>query len=80
MAEMSPLARLLLKILRSGALAAGLLLLCFAALLVWQRSHPENGISLSRQDWGFLAVLFVLVLLAAYLVRAIGKEINRDGG
>ncbi len=76
MSEMSPLAKLLMGILRNGSLAALVLLVVFAGILVWQRTSPDGTLLLTRQDYGFLAVVGLLVLLAVYLVRAIGKEIK----
>lgn len=76
MSHMSPLARLLMSILRWGSMAAGFLLALFAGIFLWQRHTPE-GFVLSRQDYGFLGVLAGLFLLAVYLVRAIRTEMNR---
>jgi hypothetical protein len=76
MAEMSPLAKFLMGILRTGSWGAAGLLVIFAAILVWQRWTPE-GLALSRQDYTFLGILAAMVCVAIYLVRAIGRELGR---
>jgi hypothetical protein len=75
MAEMSPLARLLLVILQKGSWAAAALLALFAGILLFQRWTPD-GLVLQTGDVGFLGVLGVLFLLAVYIVRGIGKEVG----
>ena len=76
MAEMSPIAGVLMIILqRCTWVAAGLVAL-FAGILVWQRYTPE-GFVWQQGDKGFLGLLAVLFLLAVYLVRSIGTELNK---
>jgi len=75
MAEMSPLARLLMSVLRAGAVASAVALVAASAILLWQRWTPA-GPTFQKGDAGFLAVLGALFLLAAYLVRGIGKELQ----
>ncbi len=79
MSEMSPLAKILLHILRSGSLGAAALLVLFAGISVYQNITPDGQLVMTRQDWSFLGVLAVLLLLALYLVRAIAKEITTPG-
>jgi hypothetical protein len=78
MAEMSPLAFVLMSILRKCSWVAGGLLILFAGILLWQRYTPE-GFLWQQGDKGFLGLLAVLFLLAVYLVRSIGKEIGGTG-
>jgi membrane protein DedA with SNARE-associated domain len=80
MSEMSPLARILMGILRSGTLGAAALLVLFAGIFLWQNITPDGTLDLDRQDWGFLGVLVALFLLAFYLIRAFKKELNNQGG
>jgi hypothetical protein len=75
MAEMSPLARVLMTILQKGAWVAGTLVALFAGILVWQRYTP-SGFVWQPGDKGFLALLGVLFVLAVYLVRGIAKELD----
>ena len=76
MAEMSPLAIMLMSILRKGTIATLGLLVLFAGIFLWQKHTPE-GFVLNRQDWGFLGVLAAMALVAVYLTNAIAKEIKR---
>jgi hypothetical protein len=76
MAEMSPLAIMLMNILRKGTIAALGLLVLFTGIFLWQK-HTPNGWELNRQDWGFLSVMGFMALLALYLTYAIAKEIKR---
>jgi hypothetical protein len=79
MSQMSPLARLLVTILRWGSMGSAGLLALFASVFIWQKWTPAGPV-LTRQDWGFLGVLAALLLLALYLVRGIKKEIERNSG
>ena len=76
---MSPLAKFLMRILQQGSWAALAFLLLVVAIVVWQGVTPEGTIALKAQDYKFLAFIFCMAALAIYLVRAIGKEINRPG-
>jgi hypothetical protein len=79
MSEMSPLGRILMKVLQKGSWGAGALLLLFAAILVYQRMTPEGGLAFKSGDFGFLGVLAALFALAVYLVRGITKELDGKG-
>ena len=75
MAENSPLAHVLMRILQKGAWVAGALVALFAGVLVWQRYTP-SGFVWQQGDKGFLVLLGLLFLLAVYLIRSIAKELN----
>jgi hypothetical protein len=77
---MSPLAGLLMRILRSGSYASAALLAMFAGIFLWQKWSPDTGLVLSRQDYSFLIIITILVAVAVYLVRAIAREMNNPGG
>jgi hypothetical protein len=77
MSQMSPLAKLLVSILRWGSMGSAGLLVLFVGIFLWQKWTPA-GLVLSRQDWGFLGVLVALLLLAVYLIRSIAKEIANN--
>jgi hypothetical protein len=79
MSDMSPIARLLIAVLRWGSMAAAGLLLAFLGIFLWQRHTPE-GFVLNRQDYGFMSVVVALLLLAFYLIRAIRRELDRHAG
>ncbi len=74
---MSPLAKVLVSILRWGSMGSAGLLTLFAGIFIWQKWTPAGPV-LTRQDWGFLGVLAALLLLAIYLVRSIAKEIANN--
>ena len=76
MAEMSPLAKMLMSILRKGTIATLGLLVFFASIFLWQK-HTAEGFLLNQQDWGFLSVMAVMALVALYLTNAIAKEMKR---
>lgn len=78
MAEMSPLAKVLMSILQKGSWAAGAMIVLFGGILLYQRYTPE-GFVFQKGDFGFLGVLAVMLLLALYLVRGIKKEIEGSG-
>jgi hypothetical protein len=79
MAEMSPLARVLMGILQKGTWVAGGLLALFAGILLWQRYTP-SGFVWQEGDKGFLGLLAALFALAVYLVRSFKKEMDKPGG
>ena len=78
MAEMSPLANVLMAILQKGAWAAATLVTLFAAILLFQRYTPD-GFVFQKGDFGFLGLLVAILLFAIYLVRGIKKEIETSG-
>jgi hypothetical protein len=79
MAEMSPLARILMLVLQRGSWAAGALIVAFGGILLYQRKTPD-GFAFQKGDVAFFVVLGLLLALAVYLVRAIRKEIANPGG
>ena len=79
MSNMSPLAKFLLHILRSGSMGAAAILVLFAGISIYQKITPDGQLVMARQDWSFLGVLAALLLLALYLIRAIAKEIATPG-
>lgn len=79
MAEMSPLARVLMMILHRGTWVAGALIVLFASILLFQRYTP-TGFVFQQGDIAFLVILAVLLALAIYLVRGISKEMGNPGG
>jgi hypothetical protein len=79
MPEMSPLGRVLMKVLQKGSWGAGALALLFAAILIYQRTTPEGGLAFRSGDAAFLGVLAALFALAVYLVRGIARELDGKG-
>jgi hypothetical protein len=79
MAEMSPLASLLMRILRNGAIAAAALLVLFITIAVYQALGPNWDVNGLQNEAGFIGVLVAMLMLAIYLVRSIGKELDKPG-
>jgi hypothetical protein len=75
MSDMSPLQRLLLKAMRYASLCAAILLLGFLVLALWQKS----GADFTRQDYGFMGIVGLMLLGAVWLFRAIGREMDSPG-
>lgn len=79
MSEMSPLGSLLMRILRNLAIGAAALLVLFITIAVYQALGPNWDVDSLRKEAGFIGVLVAMLMLAVYLVRSIGKEIERPG-
>jgi hypothetical protein len=77
--EMSPLAKILMSVLRKASWIAAALLLTFAGILVLQRRMPDGSFQWQQGDFGFLGVLAAMLLLALYLIRGIKKEMEKPG-
>jgi hypothetical protein len=75
MAEMSPLARVLVSVLRWGSMGASALLVLFIGIFCWQKWTPE-GLVFAPGDKGFLGVMVVLLGLALYLVQGMTRELR----
>ena len=75
MSDMSPLQRLLLKAMRYASLAAAILLLGFLFLALWQKARAD----FTMQDYGFMAIVALMLLGAIWLFRAIGREMDNPG-
>ena len=76
MSNISPLQRLLLKSMRWLCLGTAVLLFGFLILLLWQKA----GTSLATPDYGFLAIVMLMLLGAVWLFRAIGRELEKNSG
>lgn len=77
--EMSPLAKILMSVLRKATWVAAALVLIFAGILVLQRRLPDGSFQWQQGDFGFLGVLAALLVLAVYLIRGIKKEMEKPG-
>ena len=75
MGNISPLQRLLLKVLRWLCLGTAVLLFGFLILLLWQKA----GTGLTMPDYGFVGVMVLMLLGAVWLFRAIGREMDNPG-
>jgi hypothetical protein len=73
MGEMSPLGAMLLRILKAVTLGAAVLLALFLAISIWQ------GFQIGKQDYGFNAVLALLLVGAIWIHRSMGRELKNPG-
>ena len=69
MIEMSPLGRMLLKIMRVGTLFAAMLIAVLLGVAFWR----------NLQNYGLIAVMVVMLVGALWLARAITKELDNPG-
>ena len=71
---MSPLGRLILKVMRWGLLGAAGLVAVFFAIDIGKR---DGGFAaMTRQDLSFLVILVLLFVFALWLARAISRELK----
>lgn len=71
---MSPLGRLILKVMRWGLWVMAGLVAVFFAIEIGKR---EGGLAtLTRQDITFLVILVLLFAFALWLARAISRELK----
>ena len=69
MSEMSPLGRMLLKMMRVGTLFAAMLIAVLLGVAFWR----------NLQNYGLIAVMVVMLVGALWLARAIAKELDNPG-
>ncbi len=79
MHDMSPLGNLILRVMRVACLAAAALLLAFLGLALWQKTSVFGLAGLARQDFIFMGVLGVMAIVAVWLARSIGREMDNPG-
>lgn len=77
---MSPLMRLILKLMRGGVLGAAALLVAFIAIASWQRWTAEASASMTGQDISLFVVMGLLLAGALLFARAIGRELDSSDG
>jgi TRAP-type C4-dicarboxylate transport system permease small subunit len=77
---MSPLMRLILKLMRGGVLGAAALLVAFIAIAGWQRWSARGSAALTGQDISFFVVMGLLLAGALLFARAIGRELDSGDG
>lgn len=70
---MSPLARLILTVMRSTAFACGAFIAAVIGLQVYEHL---NGVAWSRQDISFMVVLALILAGSLWLARAVGRELR----
>ena len=75
MSEMSPLARMLVSILRWGCLATAVFMALFCGLFLYQKHLALEG-----ADWRFLGLMVAMGAFAIYLAFSMTRELNKNGG
>ncbi|MCA3559881.1 MAG: hypothetical protein IOC82_02485 [Aestuariivirga sp.] len=71
---MSPLAILVMKVLRWGVLGVSGFLCLVLFIEAW-----KHGWDLKAVNWGFMAVVGLLAVAALWLARSIGRELAKHG-
>ena len=71
---MSPVAHIVMRILRGTVLAAAVFLALVLVIEAW-----KHGWDVSALDLRFTAVVGLLILGALWLARSIGRELARHG-
>jgi hypothetical protein len=79
MSDMSPLGKMILRVMRVACLVAAALLVAFLGLAFWQKTSVGGFAALVRQDYTFMGILAVMALGAFWLARAIGREMDNPG-
>jgi hypothetical protein len=79
MSEMSPLARLILRAMRLGAVGAAGFVVLVIGIETAKRWTAGGLGAVSRGDIGFFAVLVALLFGALYLARSITRELRNSG-
>lgn len=71
---MSPLAIVIMKLLRWGVLGIAMFLGLVLVIEAW-----KHGGELARLNWGFMGVVVLLAAGALWLARSIGRELGKHG-
>lgn len=71
---MSPLAIVIMKLLRWGVLGIAMFLGLVLVIEAW-----KHGGELARLNWGFMGVVVLLAAGALWLARSIGRELAKHG-
>ena len=77
---MSPLAHLLLRVMRAGSLAAAGFMVLVIGIELWKRWRFGGFGTMSAPDVSFLVVLIVMLVGFLWLAWAIRKELRKPGG
>ncbi len=76
---MSPLAQLLLRVMRAGSLAAAGFMVLVIGIELWKRWRFGGFGEMSTPDMSFMAVLVVMLVAFLWLAWAIRKELRKSG-
>jgi hypothetical protein len=78
MADMSPLAGLILRAMRAGSIGSAGFVGMVILLELWKHWRYGGFGGMSRFDWTFLAVLVAMLLGFLALIRGITRELERN--
>lgn len=79
MSEMPPLARLILRAMRAGAVGAAGFVVLVIGIEAAKRWAAGGLGAINRADVTFFAVLAALLFGALYLARSITRELHKPG-
>lgn len=71
---MSPLAIIIMKLVRWGVLGVAMFLGLVLVIEAW-----KHGWDLAALNWGFMGVVALLAAGALWLARSIGRELAKHG-
>ena len=77
---MSPLAALLLRVMRAGSLAAAGFMVLVIGIELWKRWRFGGFASMTTPDLSFMAILVLMLVGFLWLARSISGELRREGG
>ncbi len=80
MADMSPLGRLILRAMRGGSIASAGFVAMVMVLEIWKHWRFGGLGGMSQPDYIFFAVLVLMLVCFLWLIRSIGRELERHGG
>ncbi len=75
---MTPLAQLLLRVMRAGCYAATGFMVLAIAIELWKHWRFGGFGAMSAPDISFMAILVIMLAGFLWLARAIGRELRRD--
>ena len=75
---MSPFGRLLLRVMRGGALASAIFIVLVILIEIWKRWQFGGFGTMQRPDFAFLGILAVMLVCCLWLARSISRELARD--
>ena len=79
MTQMSPLAAMLLRIMRVACLVSAVFLALIAGIEGVKQWQAGGVSAMSRADAGFLAILLVMLVGFLWLARSIRRELAKSG-
>jgi hypothetical protein len=73
---MSPLAGLILRVMRAGSIGAAGFMVLVIGIELWKRWSFGGLDGMGRQDMAFMAILVLMLAGFVWLARAIGRELK----